>query len=69
MKNEVKMKKITVEIMESSYELLKSLDENNKVEKVIETLCEHAADGVRRSGAWERNWVIQCFGDDFESRM
>lgn len=36
-----------------------------KIRYVVETLIDHAADGVRRPGAWERGWVEQCFGDDW----
>lgn len=31
------------------------------VEGVISTLVAHAADGVRRPGAWERSWIEQVF--------
>lgn len=33
------------------------------VTEVLTTLIAHAADGVRRPGAWERAWLNSVFGD------
>lgn len=38
-------------------------------EDVLAILADHAEQGVRRPGAWEREWVIQCFGEDFLDRI
>jgi hypothetical protein len=39
------------------------------VEIVLEHLAYSAADGVRRSGSWERKWVTQVFGDGFKELL
>ena len=30
---------------------------------VVEQLCNKAADGVRREGSWEREWIERVFGE------
>lgn len=39
------------------------------VAEVLLTLADHAQQGVYRPGAWERDWVIQAFGEDWLSRI
>jgi hypothetical protein len=36
---------------------------------VLATLADHAQQGVYRPGAWERDWVIQVFGDEWLDRV
>lgn len=38
------------------------------LEGVIEHLAHSAAAGIRRPGAWERGWLMQAFGDDWERK-
>lgn len=37
--------------------------------QVLAHLVHSAADGVRRPGAWERGWLHQAFGNDFEQKL
>lgn len=39
------------------------------IEDVVEALVFSAIDGVRRPGAWEREWVTQVFGDDWTDEL
>lgn len=39
------------------------------VEDVINHLIDAAVDGARRPGSWERQWLIQCFSSEFESKL
>jgi hypothetical protein len=36
---------------------------------VLATLADHAQQGVYRPGAWERDWLIQVFGDEWLTRV
>jgi len=36
---------------------------------VLQHLAASAADGVRRPGAWERQWVYTAFGDGWEGEL
>jgi len=36
---------------------------------VLIELADHAQQGVYRPGSWERPWLIQAFGYDFEDRL
>jgi hypothetical protein len=36
---------------------------------VIERLIDHAQQGVYRPGAWERDWLMQAFGDSWLTRL
>lgn len=38
------------------------------LEGVIEHLAHSAAAGIRRPAAWERAWLMQAFGDDWEDK-
>jgi hypothetical protein len=38
------------------------------LEGVIEHLAHSAAAGIRRPGAWERGWLTQAFGDEWENK-
>jgi len=61
--------RITLEIANITAELLRTLDERGDVEAVIESLIDHAAQGVYRPRSWERSWVCQAFGEDFLDRL
>jgi hypothetical protein len=60
---------ITLEIDDTTASLLATLSENGSVPEVLETLIDHAAQGVYRPGAWEREWLCQVFGDDFVDKL
>lgn len=62
----VKIKTLKVTISEKDFDLLSSL---GKVEHVLAKLADHAAQGVRRPGAWENEWIKQAFGNEFEDRI
>lgn len=62
----VKMKRITLSVSQKEFDLLSAL---GTVENVIQKLVDHAAQGVRRPGAWERGWLMQAFGDEFEEKI
>jgi len=36
---------------------------STKIARVIKYLTSSAVDGVRRPGSWERQWLLQAFGD------
>lgn len=63
------MKTITVEVSDEIYSLLKVLTKGQyapeSVEGVVLELIDHAQQGVYRPGAWEREWLTQCFADDW----
>jgi hypothetical protein len=59
--------KFTVELSEEEVRYLEQLCVGQwavapDVAGIIEHFARHAADGVRRPGAWERDWVSQCTG-------
>jgi hypothetical protein len=35
----------------------------------VAVLIDHAQQGIYRPGSWERPWLQQVFGDDFERRL
>lgn len=39
------------------------------LEAVVYQLLDHAQQGVYRRGAWEREWLMQVFGDDWLKRL
>jgi hypothetical protein len=41
----------------------------DSVTSVVETLIDHASQGVYRPGAWEREWTAQVFGYDFVDKL
>lgn len=63
------MKKLTIEVSETVYELLCALDDQADVKYVVGRLIDHAQQGVYRPGAWERQWLCQIFGDEWTDRM
>jgi hypothetical protein len=61
--------KIEIEIDDRVAKLLAVLDETGDVKSVVETLIDHAQQGVYRPGAWERQWLTPAFGDDWEAKL
>ena len=63
------MKTIAIEIDEAVAALLEALTGGeygpDSVEGVLAELIDHAQQGVYRPGAWERDWLVQVFGDDW----
>jgi len=53
--------RITLEIANITAELLRTLDERGDVEAVIESLIDHAAQGVYRPRSWERPLGVSSF--------
>lgn len=60
---------LTLEISNEVAGLLATLDEEGDVEMVVQRLIDHAQQGVYRPGAWEREWIVQVFGYDFEKKL
>lgn len=44
----------------------KGTPQDERVRAVILHLVRSAADGVRRPGSWEREWLSPAFGDEWE---
>lgn len=38
--------------------------DDQTVETLVTHLLDHVQQGLYRSGAWERQWLIQCVGED-----
>jgi len=36
---------------------------------VVDTLLDHAQQGIYRPGSWERLWLEQAFGDSWQARL
>lgn len=61
--------KIEIEVSDIVYALLEVLAREEEkqckvymgVKHVIETLIDHAQQGVYRPGSWERNWILEIF--------
>jgi hypothetical protein len=62
-------RKVTLQLDQRVAELLATLDEKGDVKAVLLRLVDHAQQGVYRPGAWERDWLIQAFGSDFEDKL
>lgn len=61
-------RRITVEVSDTVYNLLEVLARDHvgfSVEGIVSELIDHAQQGVYRPGAWERDWLIQAFGDEW----
>lgn len=67
------MKQITIDIDDTVYALLEVLTKGEygqpSIEDVVSKLIDHAQQGVYRPGAWERDWLIQAFGDDWAAYL
>jgi hypothetical protein len=68
-------KKITLDLDNDVVNLLAILGTSRATsgkrdpQEVIEMLIHHAADGVRRPGSWERNWLVSVFSDDWQEHL
>lgn len=62
----IKMKRITIEIPATTFDLLTAIGDPKAV---LEALADHAEQGIRRHGAWECEWIRQIFGSNFESNL
>lgn len=67
------MRTITIEVDDTVFSLLQVLTKGQyapkTVEDVVLQLIDHAQQGVYRPGAWERNWLISAFSDDFVEHL
>lgn len=70
------MRKITIEVDDTVYSLLDvlgytgALDGSRRsVDDVVMQLVDHAQQGVYRPGAWERGWLEQAFGSDWQTQL
>ena len=68
------MRKITIELRETVYSLLEVLTKGKwapaeTVYGIIETLIDHAQQGVYRPGAWERQWLEQVFPRGWQGHL
>jgi hypothetical protein len=67
--------KIEIEISDNVAKLLAVLaprvvgSPEERVKYVLMELADHAQQGVYRPGSWERPWVHQAFGSEFESAL
>ncbi len=59
-------KTVQVTLGEKEFDLLSAIGDPAKV---LSSLADHAAQGIRRTGAWETDWIRQCFGYDFEKNL
>jgi hypothetical protein len=63
------MAKVTIELDDATIAYLKLLDPAGP-EAVLGHLAASAADGLRRPGAWERQWLSMAFPEpEFTGRM
>jgi hypothetical protein len=68
------MPKLTIELSETVYSLLEVLTKGEwapakTVHGVIDTLIDHAQQGVYRPGAWERQWLEQVFPEGWQEHL
>jgi hypothetical protein len=63
------MRKITIELSDTAYELLQVLAPGGSVGIVLMFLADHAQQGVYRPGSWERGWLTQAFGSDWTEKL
>ncbi len=61
--------KIELEIDDTHARLLAVLADDGDVKAVLAQLIDHAQQGVYRPGAWEREWLSQAFGEEWQSRL
>ena len=63
------MAKITIDLTDETVRYLKLLDSSGP-EAALAYLASSAADGLRRPGAWERDWLWSAFpADDVLARV
>lgn len=66
-----KMIPIAFKVSETVYNLLNvlALAEQCSVDAICARLADHAQQGIYRPGAWERHWLEQVFGDDWQEQL
>jgi len=65
---------ITITVPDEIYEYLWVLSSSHAVPSggvtaVLQHLVRSAADGVRRPGSWERQWINQAFGGGYDHHL
>jgi hypothetical protein len=64
---------VTIELSVESVEMLALVGagatELDRAESALAQLADHATQGIYRPGAWERQWLVQVFGDDFVAKL
>lgn len=60
---------IELELSPTVLNLLQVLSETDDVREVIYSLIDHAQRGVYRPGAWEREWIMRAFGDQWVDKL
>lgn len=60
--------KVTIELPEQTVRLLEVVG-NGSAEAALLELADRTADGVTRPGCWERAWLLQVFGDEWQSEL
>lgn len=63
------MKRLTIELGEDTVRLLQVLDDRGDAEAVLHELAARVVDGVSRPGSWERPWLCQAFGYEWQDRL
>jgi hypothetical protein len=61
--------KVTIELPQELVEMLAVLDERGRADAALLELAARAVDGVSRPGSWERQWLYQAFGNEWEARL
>lgn len=66
--------RVTLELSPQEIRVLGSLGQHSYIGSadpgdVLRLLIHHVLDGARRPGSWERGWMIQLFGDGWESEL
>jgi hypothetical protein len=64
-----KSRTLTIEVSELQLAALSVLDEHGDPHRTLLELTGRVVDGVTRPGAWERCWLEQAFGDEWEQRL
>jgi hypothetical protein len=61
--------KVTIELPASMLRLIGVLDDCGRADAALLQLAARAVDGVSRPGSWERQWLHQAFGYEWEQRL
>lgn len=64
--NEKPSEQLTIEVSADVLTLLAVLGDPKEV---IGELVDHAQQGVYRPGSWERGWLEQVFGDEWQAKL
>lgn len=67
------MPKITIELSKTVHSLLSVITKSDMgpttVAEVIETLIDHAQQGIYRPGSWERGWLERVFPEGWQEHL